>query len=85
MTRERVCYGLFTLGIAALLYCFGSPFLLYILLLLILLPICGNLLLYYDARRLTVSLSLPSGHRRGRSSPSALRCSGADIFWWPRG
>ncbi len=66
MTRERVCYGLFTLGIAALLYCFGSPFLLYILVLLILLPVCGNLLLYYDARRISVSLSLPSGYRRGK-------------------
>ena len=69
MTRERVCYGLFMLGIGALLYCFGSPFLFYILLLLILLPVCGKLLLCYDARRLTVSLSLPAGHRRGKQQP----------------
>ncbi len=66
MARERICYGLFTLGIGVLLYCFGSPFLFYILLLLILLPLCGNLLLYHDARRITVSLSLSGGCRRGK-------------------
>ncbi len=69
MTRERVCYGLFTMGIGLLLYVFGSPVLLYILLLLIFLPICGNLLLYYDAHRVSVSLSLPSGYRRGKKQP----------------
>lgn len=69
MARERICYGLFILGIGALLFCFGSPFLFYILLLLILLPLCGNLLLYYDARRISVSLSLPTGYRRGKKQP----------------
>lgn len=75
MTRERVCYGLFTLGIGLLLYVFGSPVLLYILLLLIFLPLCGNLLLYYDARRISVSLSLPSGYRRGKKQPLCFEVS----------
>lgn len=84
MTRERVCYGLFTMGIGLLLYVFGSPVLLYILLLLIFLPICGNLFLYYDARRLSVSLTLPSGYRRGKSSPFALKSGIGGVSWWPR-
>ncbi len=69
MTRERICYALFLIGIGALLYCFGSPFLFYILLLMLLLPLFGNILLLYDARRLTVSLSLPGGCRRGKKQP----------------
>ncbi len=73
MGRERILYILFTCGIAALLYVFAVPSLLYILVLLLALPVCGHILLLRDAEQLEISLELPGGKRRGMEQPLVFK------------
>lgn len=73
MWKNRIGYAGMVLALTVLLYFFGRPFLLEIIVLMLVLPVLMAVLLKRDAHHMQIQIQIRNGGKTGRELPADLR------------
>ena len=81
MRKNRLCYLLFMVIFAVLLFFFGRPYLAVVLLGMLVLAVLLWLLLLYDAGKISVDAGIQTGSREGKTVPLVLNIRTNGNLW----